>query len=167
MSFPWCVGRSDRPRTHTHSPPIIHPAARSHTTTIQHESFGSTHTRELDATVTALGSSALLLDVKVTELTAGGLDDADLVGPRVVPEEQKSINTLFIDISAYIKFQEQSSGSSRRNWTNRYCTVATDNKIFGGSDKGTMGVETEGKFKRTGSGGAAEKKNNRSVFHFI
>lgn len=44
-----------------------------------------THTGELDATVTALGSSTLLLQVKVTELTTGGLDDANLVGPRVVP----------------------------------------------------------------------------------
>ena len=52
-------------------------------------SFGSTHTRELDATVTALGSSALLLDVEVPELAAGGLDDADLVGPRVVPKDKK------------------------------------------------------------------------------
>ena len=42
------------------------------------------NTRELDATVTALGSSALLLDVEVPELAAGGLDNADLVGPRVV-----------------------------------------------------------------------------------
>jgi hypothetical protein len=44
-----------------------------------------THTRELDAAVTALGSSALLLDVLVAESTAGGLDDADAVGPCVVP----------------------------------------------------------------------------------
>ena len=50
---------------------------------------GSTHTGELDAAVTALGSSTLLLQVKVTELTAGGLDDANLVGPRVVPIERK------------------------------------------------------------------------------
>lgn len=52
---------------------------------------GNTHTGELDATVTALGSSALLLQVKVTELTAGGLDDANLVGPRVVPVESKKV----------------------------------------------------------------------------
>ena len=49
----------------------------------------STHTRELDATVTALGSGTLLLQVKVTELTTRGLDDANLVGPRVVPVERK------------------------------------------------------------------------------
>ena len=48
-------------------------------------SLGNTHTRELDATVTALGGGSLLLDMEVPELTAGGLDDADLVGPRVVP----------------------------------------------------------------------------------
>ena len=47
--------------------------------------LGRTHAWELDAAVTAFGSSALLLDVKVTELAAGCLDDADLVGPRVVP----------------------------------------------------------------------------------
>lgn len=46
---------------------------------------GRTHTRELDATVTALRGSTLLLDVKVSQLAAGSLDDADLVGPRVVP----------------------------------------------------------------------------------
>lgn len=50
--------------------------------------IGSTHTGELDATVTALGSSALLLDMEVPELTAGGLDDANLVGPRVVPVDE-------------------------------------------------------------------------------
>lgn len=47
--------------------------------------LGSTHTRELDTAVTALGSGTLLLDVQVTEVTTGGLDDADTVGPRVVP----------------------------------------------------------------------------------
>lgn len=47
--------------------------------------LGSTHTRELDTTVTALGSGTLLLDVQVTEVTTGSLDDADTVGPRVVP----------------------------------------------------------------------------------
>jgi hypothetical protein len=56
--------------------------------------LGSTHAGELDATVTALGSSALLLDVEVTELAARSLDDADLVGPRVVPVEQKPINIV-------------------------------------------------------------------------
>lgn len=47
--------------------------------------LGSTHTRELDTAVTALGSGTLLLDVQVTEVTTGGLDDTDTVGPRVVP----------------------------------------------------------------------------------
>ena len=35
-------------------------------------------------TYTALGGSALLLDVKVTELTTGSLDHADLLAPGVV-----------------------------------------------------------------------------------
>lgn len=60
---------------------------------LEQESLGITHTRELDATVTALGSGTLLLDVKVTELTARGLDDPNLVGPRVVPvDEEKKIH---------------------------------------------------------------------------
>ena len=45
-----------------------------------------TYTWELDATVTALWCSALLLEVKVTELSTWGLDDADLVGGGVIPE---------------------------------------------------------------------------------
>jgi hypothetical protein len=35
-------------------------------------------------TYTALGGSTPLLDVQVTELTTGGLDDADLLAPGVV-----------------------------------------------------------------------------------
>lgn len=46
---------------------------------------GKTYARELDAAVTALGSGALLLDVQVPELAAGGPDHADLVGDGVVP----------------------------------------------------------------------------------
>lgn len=46
---------------------------------------GKTHARELDAAVTALHRGALLLDVKVPELAAGSLDDADLVALGVVP----------------------------------------------------------------------------------
>ena len=56
-------------------------------------SLGSTHTGKLDATVTALGGSTLLLDVEVPELTTGGLDDTDLVGPRVVPVRKKFPST--------------------------------------------------------------------------
>lgn len=52
--------------------------------------LGSTHTRELDTAVSALGSGTLLLDVQVTEVTTGGLDDADTVGPRVVPISQEN-----------------------------------------------------------------------------
>ena len=44
-----------------------------------------TYAGELDAAVTALGSGALLLDVQVPELAAGGPDHADLVGDGVVP----------------------------------------------------------------------------------
>lgn len=68
---------------------------KTHTTRTTRKSktlLGGTYTRELDATVTALGSSALLLDVEVPELAAGGLDDADLVGPRVVPVQFPSIS---------------------------------------------------------------------------
>lgn len=82
--FPFRTVRFSTPR---HSPAHTH---TSHTDTdTQHasrrKSLGSTHTRELDATVTTLGSGSLLLDVEVPELAAGGLDDTDLVGPRVVP----------------------------------------------------------------------------------
>jgi hypothetical protein len=47
--------------------------------------LGLTYTRELDAAVTALGRGTPLLDVKVPVLAAGGPDNADLVGDRVVP----------------------------------------------------------------------------------
>lgn len=50
---------------------------------------GRTHTGELDAAVTAFWRSTLLLDVQVSEVTAGGLDDADLVGPGVVTDHGK------------------------------------------------------------------------------
>jgi hypothetical protein len=43
-----------------------------------------TYTWELDATVTTFRRSSGLLDVKVSKLTAGGLDDADLVRSGVV-----------------------------------------------------------------------------------
>lgn len=46
----------------------------------------STYACKLDTTVTALGSGTLLLDVKVTELATGGLDNSDLVGTSVVAE---------------------------------------------------------------------------------
>lgn len=59
------------------------------------KSTGSTHTGELDAAVTTLGSSALLLDVEVPELAARGLDDANLVGPRVVPVDAKEVPSIF------------------------------------------------------------------------
>lgn len=44
-----------------------------------------THTRELDAAVTALRRSTLLLDMKVPQFAARGLDHADPVGLGVVP----------------------------------------------------------------------------------
>jgi hypothetical protein len=46
-----------------------------------------TYTWELHAAVTAFRRAALLLDVQVSELAAGGLDHTDFVGPRVVPRE--------------------------------------------------------------------------------
>lgn len=49
-----------------------------------------THTRELDAAVTALGSGTLLLDVQVSKVATRGLDNADTVGPRVVPISSNS-----------------------------------------------------------------------------
>jgi hypothetical protein len=49
----------------------------------------ATYTWELDATVTALGCSALLLDVLISEFTTWGLDHADLVGLGVVSITQE------------------------------------------------------------------------------
>jgi len=49
------------------------------------ECGGRTHARQLDATVTALHGSTLLLDVEVPKLSTGRLHNADLVGPGVVP----------------------------------------------------------------------------------
>jgi len=46
-----------------------------------------TYTSELDTAVTALGCSALLLEVKVTELTTGSLDHTGDVGLGVVSED--------------------------------------------------------------------------------
>lgn len=81
-------GSNTSSRSH---PTIARPHVRTHTTLNPHNHrkihSGSTHARELDATVTALGGSALLLQVKVPELAARSLDDANLVGPRVVPIE--------------------------------------------------------------------------------
>jgi len=48
------------------------------------DDWTSTYACKLDTTVTALGSGTLLLDVKVTELATGSLDDSDLVGLGVV-----------------------------------------------------------------------------------
>lgn len=86
FSLPFVHHRFFQPRSPIPQNPHNPHARKSKT------SLGGTYTRELDATVTALGSSALLLDVEVPELAAGGLDDADLVGPRVVPVEFPSIS---------------------------------------------------------------------------
>ena len=65
-----------------------HPTISSHSRLASNiRSVGCTHTGELDAAVSALDGSSALLDVKVTELSTGGLDDADLVGTGVVPVE--------------------------------------------------------------------------------
>jgi hypothetical protein len=69
-------------------PPHTTPHKTTHTT-IKIRS-GSTHTGELDAAVTALGSGTLLLQVKVPELTTRSLDDANLVGPCVVPVKREN-----------------------------------------------------------------------------
>ena len=73
----------------------------------QKKSRRSTHTRELDATVTALGSGTLLLQVKVTELTTRGLDDANLVGPRVVPiqKNRQYVVRIFITLVSSDRIQ--------------------------------------------------------------
>lgn len=95
-----CASQSNRPLRIALRGAFFHHlgsiAEFAHSHSLNNEKLiGSTHTGELDATVTALGSSALLLDVEVPELTAGGLDDADLVGPRVVPiDEIPSISCL-------------------------------------------------------------------------
>lgn len=53
-----------------------------------------TYTWELDAAVTALGCGTLLLEVEVTELATWSPDNADLVGGRVVPVIEISVNAL-------------------------------------------------------------------------
>lgn len=68
--------------------PSTHNPTQNHTHDDKKNRSGSTHTGELDATVTALGSGTLLLQVKVPELTTRSLDDANLVGPRVVPRKR-------------------------------------------------------------------------------
>ena len=62
-----------------------------------------TYTWELDATVTALWCSALLLEVKVTELSTWGLDDADLVGGGVIPEGR--ILASWFGVASRCRFQ--------------------------------------------------------------
>lgn len=80
------AGSAHKSSTHTNLAQSEYPSAKNKLSRI-------THTRELDATVTTLGSGTLLLQVKVSQLTTGGLDDANLVGPRVVAIGRKpSIN---------------------------------------------------------------------------
>lgn len=54
------------------------------------DNSGATYTCELATAVTALWCSALLLDVKVTELTTWGLDDTGQVGLGVVSDGIRS-----------------------------------------------------------------------------
>lgn len=61
------------------------PAREANIPANENSGDSGTHTGELDATVTALRSGTLLLDVLVSQLAAGGLDDANAVGPCVVP----------------------------------------------------------------------------------
>jgi hypothetical protein len=44
-----------------------------------HNGLGLTHSLQLGATVTAFGRGSSLLDMEVSKVSAGGLDDADLV----------------------------------------------------------------------------------------
>ena len=81
-------------------------------------SLGSTHTGKLDATVTALGGSTLLLDVEVPELTTGGLDDTDLVGPRVVPVRKKSHQHLIRSNCMILYLARERSNISNRQTMN-------------------------------------------------
>jgi hypothetical protein len=60
------------------------------------DDWTSTYTCKLDTTVTTLGSSTLLLDVKVTELATGSLDDSDLVGLGVVAGSGSCQRVCFI-----------------------------------------------------------------------
>ena len=50
-----------------------------------------TYTWQFDSTVTAFWRSTSLLDVKISKLTTGGLNDADLVRPGVVSMCKMSI----------------------------------------------------------------------------
>ena len=59
----------------------LHPVPSSKT---PESIVGCTYTGELETTVTTFWCSSLLLDVKVTEFTTWGLNDADLVGLGVV-----------------------------------------------------------------------------------
>lgn len=68
-----------------HIQPTTHSTGRGQTPSQELEMGARTHPRKTDTTVTALGRRALLLDVKVTEMSAGGLDDADFVAAGVVP----------------------------------------------------------------------------------
>lgn len=53
-----------------------------------------TYTRQLGTAVTALGSSATLLDVKNTQLTTGGLDNPGPVGGGVVAGGERLLSVI-------------------------------------------------------------------------
>jgi hypothetical protein len=55
-----------------------------------------TYTWELDAAVTAFWCCAALLEVEEPQRTAGGLDDADLVGAGVVAVAEIMLARLFL-----------------------------------------------------------------------
>jgi hypothetical protein len=62
----------------------------------------TTYTRELDAAVAALGSSAALLDVKNAELAAGSLRNPRQVRRGVVPRSRaKLADLLLLESSAF------------------------------------------------------------------
>jgi len=114
-------------------PPHDHHTRTKRTQPEKKFNSGGTHARELDATVTALGSSALLLQVKVPELATGGLDDANLVGPRVVPiQERPSI-----------------------------CRLKTTKLVS--SDRIQCRIRQREFFQRTGSGGAGQEGQHSAL----
>ena len=64
--------------------PLIHPSRRKKSSSLSRLTYAG----ELGATVTALGDSAALLDVKQTDITTGSLDDSGSVGGGVVAVRQ-------------------------------------------------------------------------------
>lgn len=108
---------------------LLPPAAReANIPTKENENSGNTgtHTGELDATVTALGSGTLLLDVLVSELAAGGLDDANAVGPCVVPVCENPSISCSCEIPPKKKKKAASYPIRSQFKNSHHCIVETD-----------------------------------------